>query len=109
MTEDVFVMASVRHPVQHFLSLYKYTRIHTILEKLLRKKLHKYTAMRMFLQNPTLVQNTVAALPQSEMRDKLQINMIRPNLQMYSLGVKEYNVDEIKNKAAKRSSKTRKF
>ena len=79
-------MASVRHPVQHFLSLFKYTRVQNILEKLHEKKLERYTAMRLFLKDPLLVQNTIAAIPQSEMRDKLQINMIRPNLQIFSLG-----------------------
>ena len=75
MKDNVFVMSSVRHPDQHFLSLYKYTGVNATVEKLHGGKLNEFDGMRIILRN------AIATLDDKEMRDKLQINSLRNNLQ----------------------------
>ena len=80
-------MASVRHPVEHFLSLYKYSKIHAAVERLTKKSLDQWDSMRVFLKNPQLVRNIYATYNENEVRDRYQINLIQPNLQLHSLGI----------------------
>lgn len=87
MADDVFVMTSVRHPVQHFMSLFKWSNIQKAVEKLVNKPLDKWSAVRVFLQDDDLVRNMYATFREDEVRDELQINLVRPNLQLYSLGL----------------------
>ena len=87
MSPSAFVMASVRHPIHHFFSLFKYTRVQEAVERLVAKKLDLWEAVRIFLKHPQLVQNVLATYPEHELRDRLQINLVRPNLQLYSLGI----------------------
>lgn len=89
MDDDAFIMASVRHPVQHFMSLYKWSNIQKAVEKLVGKQLDKWSAVRLFLQHDDIIRNIYATFREDEVRDKLQINLVRPNLQLYSLGLKE--------------------
>ena len=95
MSDDVFIMASVRHPVQHFLSLYKYSGIQKAVERLQNKKLNTWESMRIFFKKPSAVQNAYATYTDGEVRDKLQVIMVRPNLQLFSLGVTSADLNEI--------------
>jgi len=87
MADNVFILASVRHPIKHFISLFKYSSIQGAVERLVGKKLDIWEAMRAFLRNPDLVQKTYATYKENEVRDTLQINMVRPNLQLFDLGL----------------------
>ena len=89
MKDNVFVMSSVRHPIQHFLSLYKYTGVNGTVEKLPAGKLNKFDGMRMILRN------AIATLDDKEMRDEQQINSLRNNLQLFCLGVNTYDISAI--------------
>ena len=95
MKDNVFVMASVRHPVQHFLSLYSFTKMHAVVEILHGGKLNRFDGMRMMLRNPGLIQNAFATLDTLEKEGWHLINLIRGNLQLFSLGINTYDISTI--------------
>ncbi|XP_065674818.1 galactose-3-O-sulfotransferase 2 [Hydra vulgaris] len=87
MNKDAFVMASVRHPVEHFLSLYKYSRIQSAVERLILKNVDLWESIRIFFKHYQLVRNIYTTYRENEVRDKYQIDLIQPNLQTRSLGI----------------------
>ncbi|XP_065664881.1 galactose-3-O-sulfotransferase 2-like [Hydra vulgaris] len=89
MEKDAFFMASVRHPVEHFLSLFKYSKIQAAVERLTMKRLDKWDSMRLFFKHYHLVLNIYATYNENEVRDKYQIDFILPNRQTRSLGIIE--------------------
>ena len=89
MKDDVFVMASIRHPIEHFLSVYKFSMVHKHIEKLHGKKLSKFDGMRILLKNSDLIQKAYAL---SGISMPL-FQLIRPNVQLLSLGITKFTGD----------------
>ena len=91
MPKNAILITSIRNPVQHFLSLFKYARIWQATEHLVGKSLDEFDAMRTFFKYPKLIQKVISTYDEKEMRDTAQINLIRPNLQLYDLGFDKWS------------------
>ena len=99
MTDDVFVLASVRHPVQHFISVFRDMDILKAVRRLTNNKtVTEFDGMRIFLQNPKSVQKTYVTYSYEHDNKKgidesiaHQISLVQPNLQSFSLGITELN------------------
>lgn len=96
MSRDPFVMTSVRDPIQHFMSLYKYSHVHQAVERLIGRQVDQWDGIRIFLSQPNLIQNIYATYKEDEVRDTLQIHMVQPNLQLFSLGLTSFTFSKIK-------------
>ena len=68
---------------------------HAIVEKLHGGKLNKSDGMRMMLRNPELIQNAFATLDNLEKEGWHLINLLRGNLQLFSLGINTYDISAI--------------
>lgn len=104
MTDDVFIMTSIRHPVQHFMSLYETANVQKAVEKLVNDtttttSVDKWTAVRLFLQHYDVIKNVYATFQEDESHDAHHVNLVGPNAQTYSLGLsRESSFDEIEQR-----------
>lgn len=101
MADDVFVLASVRHPVQHFISVFREMRILDAVRRLTNNKtLSEFDGMRIFLRDPKSVQKTYVTYEENN-KDNIhgktsvhEISLVQPNLQSFSLGITESASEE---------------
>ena len=95
MADNVFVLASVRHPVQHFMLMFRETEALKVVQRLTNNEtLEEYDAMKILLRNPELVQKTFITYDnnvdnENDSRHHHRISLIQPNIQSYSLGITE--------------------
>ena len=95
------MMTSVRNPVSHFISLFKFARIQNAVQLLTLEGTDLWDSIRTFLRHRKLVQNIYATYKQGDINAQI-MNLLRPNLQLFSLGLHS-NISEevIKEKAGK--------
>ena len=82
-----YVIASVRDPVTHFLSMYRFSFVHHAVEMLTLLKLDFWDGVRIFLKNPQLVRSVYNTFEEEEIHDFALQDLVRPNLQTFSLGL----------------------
>jgi len=87
MVDPPYIIASVRDPVQHFISMYRFANVHYAVEMLTLLKLDLWESMRIFLKNPQLVRDVYNTFSGDELIDFELIHLVRPNLQTFSLGL----------------------
>ncbi|XP_066915185.1 galactose-3-O-sulfotransferase 3-like [Clytia hemisphaerica] len=88
MAEKVFTLTSVRHPVQHFISLFRQMKIQEVVQRVTsRKGLTENQAMEIFLKDWEDFQRAYATDENIGIGEKLHLGMIRLNLQSFSLGI----------------------
>ena len=87
MSDNTFVIASIRRPVHHFLSLYDWSNAHMLVERLANCKLNKWQGIRIFLESYDLIQSVYTTYTEYKVQDHIKIDMLRPNLQLFNLGV----------------------
>ena len=97
MANDVFVLASVRHPVQHFISVFREMHILNAVRRLTNNKtLTEFDGIRIFLRDPKSVQKIYVTYGRNKMdgvnekTDNVHdISLVQPNIQSFSLGITE--------------------
>lgn len=87
MASRPYIVASVRDPVRHFISMYRFAKVHYAVEMLSLLKLELWESMRIFLKNPQLVRDVYNTFSSSELHDLRLAYLVRPNLQIFSLGL----------------------
>ncbi|XP_066936296.1 galactosylceramide sulfotransferase-like [Clytia hemisphaerica] len=93
------IITSLRDPIMHFVSMYKFTLVHYAVEMLTLLKLDFWDGVRVFLKNPDLVRAVYNTFDRDEMHDFLLQQLVRPNLQSFSLGLNADSTEkEIKSK-----------
>lgn len=90
MPSTYVTITSVRHPIEHFFSMYRYVGIHKAVERLTNKTLEKFEAMRIFFKHPLLLQNIWATYSYQP-----NVQLMQPNLQLYTLGLNTTNPQQI--------------
>jgi len=100
MVDPPYIIASVRDPVQHFISMYRFANVHYAVEMLTLLKLDLWESMRIFLKNPQLVRDVYNTFSGDELIDFELIHLVRPNLQTFSLGLPPHaSLSEIQARA----------
>lgn len=87
MRDNAFIMASVRDPVTHFISMFKFARIQQAVHLLTLQNTDFWDSIRVFLKHPQLVRNVYATYKEENLSGYMAINLVRPNLQLFSLGL----------------------
>ena len=87
MSSRPYTVASVRDPIQHFLSMYQFALVHHAVEMLTLLKLDFWDGVRIFLKNPTLVRSVYNTFKKDEINDFALQHLVRRNLQTFSLGL----------------------
>ena len=87
MSGDPYIVTSVRNPLHHFVSMYKFSLVHYAVEMLTLLKLDFWDGVRIFLNNPVLVRTVYNTFKKDEIHDFALQHLVRPNLQTFSLGL----------------------
>ena len=81
------IITSLRDPITHFVSMYKFALVHHAVEMLTLLKLDFWDGVRVFLKNPDLVRSVYNTFDREEIHDFALQQLVRPNLQAFSLGL----------------------